>query len=76
MSWNNFVNSLTGGVPHSDKKFLGLKIALVGYLIAMAGALLLFSGFNEPGQLVAYLGTAVSVVGIVAQAAIILFRLK
>lgn len=42
----------------------------------MAGALLLFGGFNKYGQLVAYFGAAVSMVGVVAQVAIILFRVR
>lgn len=76
MAWNNFVNSLTKGIPHSDKRFLGLKIALFGYLIAMAGLLLLFGGFGKTGQLTAYVGAAVGAIGILVQIVILLYKLK
>ncbi len=76
MIWKSFVDSMTGGIPHSDKRFLGLKIALLGYLVAMAGLLLLFSGFGQPGQLIAYLGAAVGTVGIVTQVVIMLYKLR
>ena len=76
MFWKNFVGSLTAGIPHSDKRFLGLKIALIGYLVAMTGMLLLFGGFGKTGQLIAYLGAGVGVVGIITQMLIFWFKFK
>lgn len=76
MTWKSFVDSLTSGIPHSDKRFLGLKMALLGYLIAMVGLLLLFSGFSRLGCLVAYFGAAIGTIGIVAQVITMVLRLR
>jgi hypothetical protein len=76
MVWKDFVASLTGDIPQSDKRFLGLKISLTGYLVAMTGILLLFGGFENIGQFIVYLGAGVGVVGIITQIFIMLIKLK
>jgi hypothetical protein len=64
MSWKSFVGSLTAGVPHSDKRFRGLKIALIGFFVTLGGLLVFLGGFNHGGTLIIYCGIAVGFIGI------------
>lgn len=75
-AWKKFVHSLAGGIPHSDKRFVGLKITTVGYLLAMIGMAMLFGSAEELGKAVAYVGGVIFIVGFVTQAIIMLFTLK
>lgn len=63
MSWKKFVEEISGGIPHSDRIFIGLKIAQFGFLGSVLGAFFLFSGFQQVGQLLTYIGAAVFVIG-------------
>ncbi|MGO9446257.1 MAG: hypothetical protein ACLPXB_15985 [Thiobacillaceae bacterium] len=72
--WKNFVDSLMHGIPQSDKRFWGMKVSGVGFLIALAGILLLIAGLKEAGRMIAYLGAGVSVAGTITGILIKLFR--
>jgi hypothetical protein len=73
MSWKSFVNTLTHGIPHFDKRFLGMKISGVGFLIAITGVILLITGFENTGRLIAYLGAGVGIAGTITGVLIKLF---
>ena len=53
------------GIDSSDKKWRGLKIMTVAFLVAAAGALLAFIGWGKVGYWVVIVGVLCAFIGIV-----------
>jgi len=51
------------GIDSSEKKWRGLKVMTVFFLLAMLGALLVFLGLVEVGRVVVFCGIAGGFVG-------------
>ncbi len=64
MLWKSFIDSLTAGIPHSDRRFRGLKVAVIGFFLTLGGLLIFISGFKQLGTLIIYCGITVGFIGL------------
>jgi hypothetical protein len=68
-AWRKLVYWVAGGIPHDDRRWLGHKIATIGFLLAVGGAAPFFvdglKAFREASRFVVYIGFAMGVVGVI-----------
>lgn len=72
MYWKSFVDSLSGGIPHSDPRFRGLKTSLIGFLITLCGLGLFLGQIQTAGKLVILFGMLIVFSGAVLHIAAML----
>jgi hypothetical protein len=63
--WDDLVKASAQGLEPSDRRWAGLKVSLLGWVIGLIGAAIALFGYSEAGWIAGIIGAAIFCVGII-----------